>query len=414
VDDLSALAAVLAPPEGAVEVTRATRWAGLAAGSAAAGAVVLRGRPALARGASPVRLAGWAAGREVALAAVRVRPRAPYGAATVHRSRPAPLRPGLLPRARAVLAGGAVVRLGPGDGRTRLDEVLTAAGVAAGPPPRAGSGGTVLVLGRTAPGAEAGSGRPVVLRVRPGPVAPPGQAVAPDGVPCVPRVLATGTTCGLAWVLEERLPGRVPAHLRGPLLRDVVAFSARLAGRGRRDGGSDVRPGVLEDVETVAAARPDLADPLAVLADRVAERLGELPAVPVHGDLWRGNLLAAGGRLTGVVDWDAARAAGPAGTDLLHLVATQERLTARRGIGAQVRRRPWSGAAFTALAADYWRSLGVQPSPAALEALGLAWWLGQVAATLRRTPELAADPAWSRRELAEVVAALVPAREGAR
>jgi aminoglycoside phosphotransferase (APT) family kinase protein len=206
----------------------------------------------------------------------------------------------------------------------------------------------------------------------------------------------------------------VPAHLRGPLLRDVVAFSARLAGPGRRDGGFDVRPGVLEDVETVAAARPDLADPLAVLADRVAERLGELPAVPVHGDLWRGNLLAAGGRLTGVVDWDAARAAGPAGTDLLHLVATQERLTARRGIGAQVRRRPWSGAAFTALAADYWRSLGVQPSPAALEALGLAWWLGQVAATLRRTPELAADPAWSRRELAEVVAALVPAREGAR
>jgi hypothetical protein len=50
---------------------------------------------------------------------------------------------------------------------------------------------------------------------------------------------------------------------------------------------------------------------------RAKELLGErVPAVAVHGDYWMGNLLAEGGRLAGVIDWERGRASGPALLDV--------------------------------------------------------------------------------------------------
>lgn len=55
----------------------------------------------------------------------------------------------------------------------------------------------------------------------------------------------------------------------------------------------------------------DEAGLFAELAERAAS-LGpqELPSVAVHGDFWPGNLLVGDGGLSGVVDWELARASG--------------------------------------------------------------------------------------------------------
>ncbi len=63
--------------------------------------------------------------------------------------------------------------------------------------------------------------------------------------------------------------------------------------------------------------------------ERALERVGDLRAVVVHGDLQRKNLLAAGGRLTGVRDWKGKRSAGALGLDLLYLAVTSRPASAQ-------------------------------------------------------------------------------------
>ena len=66
-----------------------------------------------------------------------------------------------------------------------------------------------------------------------------------------------------------------------------------------------------------------------------------------HGDLWSGNLLVAGRRLTGVLDWDAWHPAAVPGTDLLHLVATEQAHRTRHSLGSvwMVTTFPWGSTA---------------------------------------------------------------------
>jgi hypothetical protein len=40
--------------------------------------------------------------------------------------------------------------------------------------------------------------------------------------------------------------------------------------------------------------------------------------------------------------------------------------------------------------------MGVHPSEAVLDAVGIAWWASEVAGTLARLPHRAADPSWLR------------------
>ena len=56
--------------------------------------------------------------------------------------------------------------------------------------------------------------------------------------------------------------------------------------------------------------------------DRLAElheklRRQSVPRTTVHGDLWSGNILVAGGRVTGVVDWECGRVSGEPVRDLV-------------------------------------------------------------------------------------------------
>ena len=46
-------------------------------------------------------------------------------------------------------------------------------------------------------------------------------------------------------------------------------------------------------------------------------RLNQVPRTVVHGDFWFGNILVSGGRVSGVVDWEAATTRGEPVRDLV-------------------------------------------------------------------------------------------------
>jgi aminoglycoside phosphotransferase len=67
------------------------------------------------------------------------------------------------------------------------------------------------------------------------------------------------------------------------------------------------------------ATRADV-DRLTGLRDELAGHL--VPQVVVHNDFWPGNLLLAGGRVSGVIDWEGARLQGLAVRDVAHFALT--------------------------------------------------------------------------------------------
>jgi aminoglycoside phosphotransferase (APT) family kinase protein len=78
-----------------------------------------------------------------------------------------------------------------------------------------------------------------------------------------------------------------------------------------------VRTRPIEGVDFAALRRGRPPRELLVRAEAVLDRL-PVPASPrvfVHGDLWQGNTLWDGDRLTGIIDWDCA-GVGPAGVDV--------------------------------------------------------------------------------------------------
>lgn len=144
------------------------------------------------------------------------------------------------------------------------------------------------------------------------------RLAAEHGLP-VPRLLAAEVVAGRPVVLVEQVPGtsaipagRPPARLRA-LGRTAAALHAVALAPGpalpRRD-----RPIAGEDFAALrrqGPSRPLLAEAEA----RVATPPAGTPEVFVHGDLWQGNALWDGNRLTGLIDWDCA-GAGPPGVDL--------------------------------------------------------------------------------------------------
>lgn len=156
----------------------------------------------------------------------------------------------------------------------------------------------------------------------------------------VPRPLGQGTIDAQTWYAETRLPG-VPlvaalakgaarASRRG-LLREAVAFLRALNPdlRGRPavaltvgDAGVDIR----EMLDRVLAHLPD--DGLrgasrslfASWTDGAASRIGL-----VHGDFGASNILVSGNRISGVIDWEAARRHAPPVLDAFNYLDSVER-----------------------------------------------------------------------------------------
>ena len=303
---------------------------------------------------------------------------------------------------RSAIRAGAIVELAVDPGTDRiLDACLAAAGVRPSSQPLAfGSGGTLLVrvAGDMGPGllrvARSGSpGDPAGLHLTLG-------WLAASGVAMAPRPLGGGTAGAASWTLESLLAGRRPARLDADLAGDVART---LAAFPRGDGPPTA---LAEDLAGVAERLPRQRNRIASLATRVAADVATLPAILRHGDLWTGNLLVEGGRLTGFVDWDAAHRAGIPGSDLVQVVAVD--LRARRGqsLGAAYLARPWDSTEFRTAAAEYWPAAGIEPTPRAIELAGLGWWAAEVHGTLRRAPARATDERWLAANVQPVLAAL--------
>lgn len=74
-------------------------------------------------------------------------------------------------------------------------------------------------------------------------------------------------------------------------------------------------------------------------ADRTAERVAGRPSrvCLVHGDLWPGNVLAQGGDVTGLIDWDQAAPHDAALHDILHFALYPAARERRSDLGLVIR-----------------------------------------------------------------------------
>ena len=186
--------------------------------------------------------------------------------------------------------------------------------------------------------------------------------------------------------------------------RELVRQAAVACSRLPLSHGVPTAP--VDDLLGAAAVLPRYAADLRRLADRLRSRLDGIPAVQRHGDLWTGNLLVDRGRLTGIVDWDAAHSSGVPGADLVQLVATDLRRRRRLPLGRAVLEHPWRASRFTAITAAYWWALDIAPRTALLDVAGIAWWASEIHHTLVRFPKRLTDERWVAENVAAVLEGL--------
>jgi hypothetical protein len=344
-----------------------------------------------------------AAERELDLRALRAALPQRLHVTAVHRL-PAPgARTGVRGWACGILRAGLVVEVAPPDAGPRiLDAVAQVAGAERLERPlHAGAGGTLLVRARMASGARG------LLRVTragtsgdPATLANTLERLATARVPLAPRPLGRGVVAGASWMAEKLLPGHRPGRVTPDLVHQAALACSRLP-------ISDAVPTApVEDLLGAAAVLPRYAADLRRLADRLRSRLDGIPAVQRHGDLWAGNLLVDRGRLTGIVDWDAAHSSGVPGADLVQLVATDVRRRRRLPLGRAVLELPWRASTFTAATAEYWWALDIAPHRALLDVAGIAWWASEIHHTLVRFPQRRTDERWVAENVAAVLEGL--------
>jgi hypothetical protein len=158
----------------------------------------------------------------------------------------------------------------------------------------------------------------------------------------VASTLWSGTTFGRFVVVEERLPGTSlePLMHDRALLASATDQLVELHDATRhRVVADDNRlmcwfrgPALTVSALLERWGRPRLGAAVTAWATRVVGELhgGECEVCLVHGDLWPGNVLMHGGRVTGLIDWDQAATHDAALHDLLHLglyPAARERRT---------------------------------------------------------------------------------------
>lgn len=153
------------------------------------------------------------------------------------------------------------------------------------------------------------------------------RLAAQQGIPA-PRILALdtyGDAAGTLAVLETVLPGhsRIPVRPSSERLRCLGATAAAchaIAADTSPELPLRIRPISISDFAKERREGKDHTTPVLSAAD---EAIAQLPApagatVLVHGDLWQGNTMWDGDRLTGLLDWDMA-GVGHYGVDLSSL-----------------------------------------------------------------------------------------------
>jgi aminoglycoside phosphotransferase (APT) family kinase protein len=147
----------------------------------------------------------------------------------------------------------------------------------------------------------------------------------------VPRIVAMAEHLGRPVMVTTALPGQAMLaayhawrHTARParVAADFAAAGSWLTALHHATAAGEISlASTLDGVPGVIGRRfgerPGTQDDLASLAglqDRLAGH--RTAATVVHGDLWAGNLLLAGGQVSGVVDWERAQDCGPPTRDL--------------------------------------------------------------------------------------------------
>ncbi len=222
----------------------------------------------------------------------------------------------------------------------------------------------------------------------------------------IPWPLGRGRRNLVDWSVERRLPGSTPRpQLEPDVIEDCVAFLVDLHSSTRTPAPASPN-GIVSDAEIVAGAcRPAEAQLIARLADRAERRLRDLPRGYGHGDFFRGNLLVADGRLVGVVDWDTATPDSLPYLDLFHLRVFSEQRPADHQWGAVVTEYllPLAKRGGDRVMRDYGRRIGIDPSPAELEALVVAYWLDRLAYQLGTVADRLVRERWLKENVHRAV-----------
>lgn len=159
----------------------------------------------------------------------------------------------------------------------------------------------------------------------------------PQGVPA-PRRVVTGTLDGVGWSLDELLPGRPLAPTELAAAAEAVSGLHRASARTLTVDDAALQRWVRGPAEVVRRAQVGPRAPLDRLVAQLCRDLDgrTVTAGWVHGDLWTGNVLAEGGRVTGLIDWDLAAPDELPSHDLLHLVVLSRSLRTGRSLGGVV------------------------------------------------------------------------------
>jgi hypothetical protein len=304
-----------------------------------------------------------------------------------------------------------VARRGPA-APTALDRALADAAREAGtrldpswPLPRAG--GLVVLMDAGVLRAALGPGDNRILAQNAALAALAAAAPPPAIRKRAPVIVAEGRSGLARWSLEQRLPGRPAPHaVDRSLLDECVDFAI-----GLHELGDPGAAGTSSDqAETVGEfLSAEKAEGLRALARRLDRDLSGLPRGFGHGDFCTSNLLVAGGRLAGVVDWEAA---GRARLPLLDLIHLELLAATRAGVyewGGAVRGHLFPGArgGVAPVAVDYFRGLGLSPSPRQVDALAAVYWLERVSDQLGSYFERRRDRVWIERNVEQVLDTLL-------
>jgi hypothetical protein len=219
----------------------------------------------------------------------------------------------------------------------------------------------------------------------------------------LPRLDGHGEAGLARWSLEGRIDGDVPAALSPSLLGDCLELLVGLhAARPVPPRWSLTRSAAAIGM----TCDRDRGQALTALARRLDHDLDDLPRGIGHGDFWTGNLLAAGDRLRGVIDWAAARPDQLPLLDLINLLVG-ERESKYFGRALYDYLLPWARAGGDAVSRAYCDRLGLDIGPSQLEALSVAWWLERVARELEEYGDRVRRPEWLERNVALVLDALL-------
>ena len=225
----------------------------------------------------------------------------------------------------------------------------------------------------------------------------------------VPPLIAAGDAGLARWSVERRLAGSpAPARIPAPLLADCLDFLDAL----ERCGGDGDALTATARAETLARLLPRHAPQLHALGAELDAATASVPRVFGHGDFWSNNLLVTDGRLSGVVDWEAAGAGRLPLLDLFQLTIVERMGGDPYGWGRAVVEHllPACRAGGDELTRAYLRRTGRAFDAATLEALALAYWLDRATSQITAHVGRLRDAAWIEANVERVLSALEPRR----